>query len=119
MNCAERMEKKMNDKMTLQDFERYMKDIKRSYEYSEKLNDFLRENADDGYVFQPDCIDTAVNLLSFIFGDEAGWIEYFVFELEFGKRYEDGMVINQDGSNISLASTEDLYKFLTWEGEEK
>lgn len=94
-------------------FCRIMSKIRNSWEYQDKLNDFFRNNDVDGYLFQPDCIDQAIELLEYIFHDDKNkWISYFIFELEFGKKYKHGMIIGADGTDIELSSPSQLYDFL-------
>ena len=38
-------------------------------------------------------------------------IEYFMWELEFGKKYTEGC-ISEDGENIPLATAEDLWNLI-------
>lgn len=97
--------------MTLNEFQGFMNEIKKVYDYENKLNDFLKENVEDGYIYQPTCIDTAINLLSFIFKDTTDWIGYYVFELDFGKEYKSGYIMVK-GEDVPLATVEDLYEFL-------
>jgi len=40
------------------------------------------------------------------------WIEYWIYELECGKRYKHGSVTNADKSIIDLSTSEKLYEFL-------
>ena len=40
------------------------------------------------------------------------WIEYFMFELDFGKKYEVGMVTNTDKSPIDLSDVGRLWDYL-------
>ena len=42
---------------------------------------------------------------------ENGWIEYFLYELDGGVTYYDG-VVKDNGINVSLRSPEDLYELL-------
>ena len=57
-----------------------------------------------------------INLLSIIMEDESGWISYFVYELEFGEKYEDGDITatDKDGKEviIPMKTIEDLYQVL-------
>lgn len=46
------------------------------------------------------------------FDDKDDWIGYFVYELYWGRKYEDGKIIDADGTIIKLASPADLYDFL-------
>lgn len=61
----------------------------------------------------PNCIETATDLLSLIFCDEGKWIDYYVYELNFGESYQPGMVERADGTEIPLETVEDLYNLLT------
>lgn len=45
------------------------------------------------------------------------WIEYFVFDLDFGKKYTVGCANNKDGSNIDLSHAGKLWDFLNKEKE--
>lgn len=40
------------------------------------------------------------------------WIEYYIYELDFGKKYKKGCATNADGSEINLSTAKDLYDFL-------
>ena len=40
------------------------------------------------------------------------WIEYFIYELDFGKDYKSGCATFEDGEIIDLSSAESLYNFL-------
>lgn len=85
-------------------------------EYHNGLNEFFRKRSDvEGYLFQPDCILDVINLLHFIFGDadKEEWIDYYCFELDFGKNWKTGMVTWIDtGEDIKLETPEDLYELL-------
>lgn len=95
-------------------FVKYIKDIQTVVEYESGLYDFLTKHKVGGYIFQPNCIDTVIDLLNTIFGesDNDGWINYFVWELNFGKEYKDGMVLNSESKPIRLDTAERLYDFL-------
>jgi hypothetical protein len=47
------------------------------------------------------------------------WIEYFIYELHFGKKYAEGCATYKNGENIDLSTPEDLYEFLVKEVESK
>ena len=51
-----------------------MDQIKESFDYAVNLNDFFRSNRVDGYLYQPNCMDTALNLLRFMYHDDNDWI---------------------------------------------
>ena len=41
------------------------------------------------------------------------WISYFCFELDFGKKYKEGCIKDENGKDIPLATSDDLYTILT------
>ncbi len=96
-------------------FNEIMESINKSYKYQEGLNDYFSKNGVDGYIYQPDCVDTTIKLLHNIFGekDKDEWISYYCFELDFGKKYKNGIVKDEFGKDIPLSTYDDLYKILT------
>ena len=53
-------------------------------------------------------------------GDEkdsvaGSWIGYFIYELDFGSKYEPGRIKAKDDTNIPLATPEDLWNILLTE----
>lgn len=44
--------------------------------------------------------------------DKDEWIEYFCFELNFGKKWEPGLIRDDNGLDIVLQTPEDLYDLL-------
>lgn len=89
-------------------------DVESVYRYQEGLNNYFRKNNVDGYIFQPDCSSTVIGLLHNILGemDKDGWIDYFCFELDFGKKWKEGTITEKDGTDIVLKTAEDLYNLL-------
>lgn len=53
-----------------------------------------------------------VNLLKKLMNDKHEWIEYFIYELDYGRSYEPGMISESDGTNIDLSTAEKLYSYL-------
>jgi len=43
---------------------------------------------------------------------EDSWIEYFIYDLDYGNDYKPGCVTLGDGSSIDLSDIESLYNFL-------
>ena len=63
--------------------------------------------------------DLIVNLLETIFEDNINnWISYFMYDLEWGALWKPGAITDEDGSDIRLDSTKDLYKLITKKEEE-
>lgn len=54
-----------------------------------------------------------IDVLTRMFSDDDNrWIEYWMYELDFGRQYEDGMIRSQDGADIPLRTASDLYSLL-------
>lgn len=56
-----------------------------------------------------------IELLSTVFEDKAGWIHFWIYELDFGKNYYTGCSCCKDeetGKCIPLKSIHDLYNLL-------
>ena len=105
--------------LSKEEFIDIMENLRKADTFYAKINDVLRTYGADGYIFPPPNIDDVVFLLDKIFkqGTYESWISYFVFELEFGERYEDGCATEADGTNIDLSSAEKLYDLLVKEME--
>lgn len=90
-----------------------IEDAKTTDDYQNWLNSQLRKNGADGYIFQPNCVDSVIKLLHFYFKeyDTDDMISYFCFELDYGRKWKSGMV-ERDNKDIVLATSEDLYNYL-------
>jgi hypothetical protein len=47
-----------------------------------------------------------------MFKDDEEWVNYWVYDLNWGLNYKSGCVRNADGSDIKLETLRDLYDFL-------
>lgn len=54
-----------------------------------------------------------VKLMSLDLKDESDWINYYIYDLDWGNKYKAGMVTNPEGKNVKLKSLDDLWKMLT------
>jgi len=60
-----------------------------------------------------------IELLENIFDDkENGWIQYWLYELDFGKKWVPGSITDSDSSIIDISTVEKLYDFLIKEMDE-
>lgn len=77
---------------------------------------FLKEFSDCDFFPYSKYEAKMVELLSTLMEDESGWISYFIYELEFGEKYEDGDVIATDKNGneviIPMKTVDDLYNVL-------
>ncbi len=95
-------------------FVKVINNIEEVSRYHERLNEFYKTNGVDGYIYQPDCTVTIIELLHNILEDldKDEWIDYFCFDLDFGKKWEIGMIKDNNGNDVKLESAEDLWEFL-------
>ena len=64
-------------------------------------------------------IGQLIKILEIEMNDENKWIDYFCYELDFGKEYKEGSVTEKDDSIIDLSTASKLYDFLIKENENK
>lgn len=95
-------------------FVEVLEDAKKSDDYQNWINRQLKENGADGCLFQPTCVDSVIKLLHESFGvsDSDGTIEYFCFELDYGRKWKPGLITDKDGVDIDLSTSGNLYEFL-------
>lgn len=78
------------------------------------ISDVLRKNCEDSIFFPPSLKNQLIDVLKKIFredGKEFSLIEYYIFELNYGKEWNvDSLLI--DGKSIPLKTPEDLYEAL-------
>lgn len=85
----------------------------------EKVNDlflYSRENVECDFCnaasLQISHEGLVVNLLQKLMNDQSEMISYFIYELDFGDEYENGMILDEDGNEVVLSSAEALYEYL-------
>ena len=110
--------KNENGIMSKESFCKVMDDYKSMFNFTDEMNELFDKYRMDGNIYPPMCTETVIDLLEYIFNDEGEWIQYWTFELDFGKRYEDGWVKRKDGTTIPLKTAEDLYDLLVKNMEE-
>lgn len=114
---------KVNHKiLTLNQFKNYINFLKQDTERFTKLNEVLElfsEGCCENSFYYDEPFNAILDLLEFIFDDvENQLIRYFVYELEFGSKYEDGCVVGDMGDMgygtqiIKMNNVEELYDYL-------
>ena len=107
-----------NGIMSKESFCRVMDNYKSMWNFTDEMNELFDKYKTDGNIYPPMCTKTVTDLLEFIFNDKDQWINYWIWELEFGERFEDGDAKDADGSNIPLKTMENLYNLLVKNMEE-
>lgn len=106
--------KKLN--ITYEEFEKHMDDIVRIMKFQEDLIGltctYNKNSRDECELMLPMLVDNVVDLLSKAMHDDDDWISYWLFDLDCGRAYEDGMILAADGSTIKLATINDLWNIL-------
>lgn len=105
--------------ITFEEFNRYMTAIKDGGELQDKLTEAVSEyNRKQNMCVSlviPSQDYIIVNLIAKILDDKNGWISYWVYELNYGRKYKDGTITDKDGDIIKLKTIEDLWNLLTSE----
>lgn len=104
--------------MSKESFYKVIDDYKTMFDFTDEMNELFDKYKTDGNIYPPMCTKTVTDLLEFIFNDKDQWINYWIWELEFGERFEDGDAKDADGSNIPLKTMENLYNLLVKNMEE-
>ena len=103
-------------------FKEIMEQLQKYDELSEQVDKISMQLSKDfpplnifGLAEIPTC--NVIKLLKFIFDDEGlgSVIDYFIYELEYGKKYRDGCFTDENEGEIRLATIEDLYSVLVGE----
>lgn len=80
-----------------------------------KNPEFSGNYCDLGAVMYPDCSSELLEILEELTNDTDGIIAYFCYCLNFGEHYHPGCIKDKYGEDINLATTEDLWAYLTME----
>lgn len=87
-------------------------DLKTVDDYVDELNRVIIKYKYDGCIIPVNCFDTVLKILQDIFKDNDDWIGYYIFELNWGRQYEPGVITDTDHNEIKLSNPEELYDFL-------
>lgn len=101
-----------NNVLSKEDFIKVMEEVKRQYDFYDALNDVFDKYDSDNSVYNYKFMDICISLLSAIFHDDNDWIGYWIFELNMGKSFELGDVLDEEGNAIDISTIEKFYDFL-------
>lgn len=45
--------------------------------------------------------------------DQYDYIDYFIYELDYGRKYEAGVITDENGQDIDIHTSDLLYDFIT------
>ena len=85
--------------------------VLRDPHYSSITNDFVSGWCISNPMIEQDLVLT----LEDMFDDTNHWISYYIYELDCGAAWREGMITDEDGRNIPLQTPQELYDILTAE----
>ncbi len=93
-------------------------EIKKQYDHDNKCYEAYKVIFADDYVSGYDnhwIQNQLIKLLKVALNDDHkdSWIEYFLYELDFGKKYKRGCATDVDGTIINISDAGHLYDYLT------
>lgn len=111
-----------NTKISFDEFNKYMIAIEDVCKLQDDIDKVVRKfnykSKSMAELYFPTLIVETISLLSMLVGDVCNWIDYWVFELDFGKKYTVGCVTDENGDNISLNTIEDLWNLIQTENQQ-
>lgn len=109
-----------SEKLSKKEFSGILDRLKEATDLVKKVNELFRNSRDsiecdfcNAAALQISHESIAVRLLKLIMNDHDEWIDYFIYELDYGRNYKDGTILDEDGSNIDISSSNKLYDFLS------
>lgn len=112
--------------LTKEQFVEYVGRIKTTCDKDDMLSGAIEKACNDDCrvigLYGAEC-SAMVDLLSLAMGSEVGAcdgneIEYFIYDLNFGKDYKEGCLAEMDGTPIDISTAEKLYDYIVAEVEE-
>jgi hypothetical protein len=94
-----------------------MERIKAQFDYDEKCHAAFSVILPNDFISGYDnsiLMNQLLKLLRIAFNDDDkdSWIDYYIWELDFGTKYESSCGKNKDGTLIYLRNNDELYDFL-------
>ena len=114
--------KEFSTNISKEEFVEIMSRLRESSELVAKVDELFRNSRDNvecdfcnGASLQISHQSTVVFLLRKLLKDEVEDIDYFIYELDYGRKYEPGMITDKNGADIDFSTAEKLYDYLTEE----
>ena len=100
--------------LTKEEFCSHIEDIKKYVDFDDKVYDSSRKiGIMDGIELRTSALcNNVIDLLCKIMDDENDDISFFCWELDFGRKWEEGCMVDEDDNDIDLSSSENLYDYL-------
>lgn len=99
--------------LDFQSFAKAIQELKEIEEFQTDVCGLLNKHKKLGAeMIFPDTNSALVSLLEHLSNDDDEWIRYYIYELDYGKKYEPGTV-KIDSKPVKLETIEDLWNLLT------
>lgn len=103
--------------LTFEEFQKIMQHFEHQSDFADDFRDILAKynkgDFIDPYCFADDEADNIiVRLLEAVFGDEEHWLSYYIYELNCGRDWTPGMIIDEEGRDICLSDVWHLWNLL-------
>ena len=105
-----------------EEFINIIKGVERHIRFLDALDRVAREYGEEYTEFANlSCADLAIRALNYAVDEKEGCddISYFCWELDFGRDWYEGCVLDKDGNDIPLKTPEDLWNLITLNREIK
>lgn len=98
-------------RISKEQFVGYISDVQKVVDFQHELHQFYRKHGASEPYDTPDTLNTVVKILDDIFSPTTRDVDYFCWELDFGRKYREGMIVI-NGKNIDFSTAEKLYDHL-------
>src|SRR5574344_2124152 len=114
--------------LSKEDFVRYIDRLREATDLCDKIDSLMRESKDNiendfmnGASLQINHEHIVIELLCKLMHDDEIYsdISYFIYELDYGRKYKTGTITDKDGTDIDFSTAEKLYDYLAKNYEEK
>ena len=106
------LKKNENGTMDKQSFCAVLERYQSICNFFDDIDDVFGKYACEISIFPSLSIHVVIDLLAYIFSDKDQWIAYWCYGLNFGNDCKDNLVKDQNGKNIPLKTSGDLYDLL-------
>ena len=98
---------------TRKQFIKYMKEYKQLDKDIDGMDDAMKKISPDFGGFHLGRVNTmVVDLLRETMEDTSEWIEYFIYDIEWGKNAKKGTVTDKNGKDIPIKTLSNLYDII-------
>jgi len=87
--------------------------LRKDIERANQLSKIFPSAFETNLLLNGKAIDGFISLLEKTFNDTEKWIDYFCFELDFGRKNFELKAHDENGVEIPLSNSSDLYNILT------